>query len=388
MMKTLFRHRPVRWAAYTLLALLTLECCSRLEDRIRQQAPLDRPYTIDSVFHDGPDGRHGRPGAHFAKWSMNSLGYRSPEPRPDSSVRVLTFGASETFGLYESAGQEYPRQLERELQRRGLERAEVINVALPGMRIGHADYLREAIARLRPQWVLLYPSPANYIGAEASLCHEGATARPVRMTPPPEQFEPPPPRAHLRLAGKVEQVVKPLLPLKMTVAMKRLSIRRAEAGGEVMDRLPEPMLGHFLADLSCTARVVESMGARPLLVTHATVFGPGFERGDGLMLTNWRSFYPELREDGFLDMERRAAEGVRALARARQLPLADASAQLPGGTENFADFVHFTDAGAAHMARLVADTLLQASGPQATRPQLTAAVGPLPGQSDPVTRVR
>ena len=120
MMTTLLKHRPVRWTAYALLALLTLECCARLEDSLRQQAPMNRPHNIDSVFHDSPEGRQGRPGARFAKWSMNSLGYRSPEPRPDSSVRILTFGASETFGLYESAGNEYPRQLERELQRRGL----------------------------------------------------------------------------------------------------------------------------------------------------------------------------------------------------------------------------------------------------------------------------
>ena len=374
MMTTLLKHRPVRWTAYALLALLTLECCPRLEDSLRQQAPMNRPHNIDSVFHDSPEGRQGRPGARFAKWSMNSLGYRSPEPRPDSSVRILTFGASETFGLYESAGNEYPRQLERELQRRGLSNAEVINIALPGIRIGHADYLREAIARLQPQWVLLYPSPANYIGAENTLCREGAATRPVRMTPSPEQMAPPPPQLHLRLAGKLTDIVKPLLPLQMTVALKRLSIQRFEARGEVMDRLPDEQMNRFLSDLSCTARVAESMGARPLLVTHATRFGPGFERGDGLMLTNWRSFYPELREDGLLDMERRAAAGMRALAQARGLPLVDASAEIPGGAENFADFVHFTDAGAQRMATLVADTLTDTIRRGQVRPQVVASV--------------
>ena len=45
------------------LALLTLECCARLEDSLRQQAPMNRPHNIDSVFHDSPEGRQGRPAA-------------------------------------------------------------------------------------------------------------------------------------------------------------------------------------------------------------------------------------------------------------------------------------------------------------------------------------
>ena len=64
MMTTLLKHRPVRWTAYALLALLTLECCARLEDSLRQQAPMNRPHNIDSVFHqkarEAPSFRAGR----------------------------------------------------------------------------------------------------------------------------------------------------------------------------------------------------------------------------------------------------------------------------------------------------------------------------------------
>ena len=50
------------------------------------------------------------------------------------------------------------------------------------------------------------------------------------------------------------------------------------------------------------------------------------------------------------------------------------SAEIPGGAENFADFVHFTDAGAQRMATLVADTLTDTIRRGQVRPQVVASV--------------
>lgn len=359
-MTSLFRiPRLLRYAGYALIALLTFEICARTEDLVLHGASFWRPYTIESVFMAGPEGRLGRPNASFGKWSMNSFGYRGPEPSA-GVPRVLAFGASETFGLYESPGREYPRQLESALRAQGFGPVEVVNVALPGMRVGHAGHLRRAIETLRPQWVLIYPSPANYIGAERRLCVDPAQAPASGDAAAHGQAGPAPLRPlHLRLAGKVEQVVKPLMPLSWTVAVKRLAIRRAEREAEPMARLPQPMLDLFLADVDCTVRTAQALGARVVLATHATRFGPDLQPGDGLMLTNWRSFYPELREEGFLDMERRANQGVRELAARRGLPLVDAAAVVPGGPEHFADFVHFTDEGARRMAALAAQAFVR-----------------------------
>jgi lysophospholipase L1-like esterase len=77
----------------------------------------------------------------------------------------------------------------------------------------------------------------------------------------------------------------------------------------------------------------------------------------------WRRFYPGLAEDGFLDLERRANHETREVARRRGLPLFDAARRVPRGPEHFADFVHFTDAGAEAMARGVAEAMAERVAP-------------------------
>ncbi|MEX8495129.1 SGNH/GDSL hydrolase family protein, partial [Sphaerotilus sp.] len=335
--------RWIRWIGYGLLAALTLELCARSEDLVRQGAAFWKPFSIESIFRQGEFGREGRPGAHFGKWQMNSMGFRSPEPRP-GKVRVLTFGASETFGLYESPGNEYPRQLERTLQRHGMPDAEVVNIALPGLRVGHAEYLARAVQALQPTWVLIYPTPANYIEADASYCGRHVAPR----APVPEKA------LELRVVGKLGEQARQVVPPEVTTALKRLSIRLAERHVVPVDQLPQATLDLYRDDVECAVRTVEALGTKVVLATHATVFGPDLQPGDGQMLSAWRSYYPELREAGFLDMERRANESLRALAARRGLPLMDAAAQIPGGRRHFADFVHFTDEGARQMSDLAA----------------------------------
>ena len=64
-------------------------------------------------------------------------------------------------------------------------------------------------------------------------------------------------------------------------------------------------------------------GVTPILVTHANRFGESLGEKDREQLTAWRRFYPKLTEAGFLDMERRMNDAIRALAKEKQLPLVD-----------------------------------------------------------------
>lgn len=339
------------WLGYGLLALVTLEGAARVEDFWRSGAPLLGNYSIESVFQVGDLGKEGRPGAHFGKWQMNALGFRGPEWMSSSALRVMTVGASETFGLYESPDHDYPRQLEALLRREpGWASASVVNVALPGMRIGRTAYLERSLEKAPSQWVLIYPTPANYIGTTVGFC---AQPQPAQALPESERPEP-------RLKGKLVTLLKQHLPLGVMTWMRRVGILLAERHLEVMETLPEATLDAFAADVDCAVRAAQRHGARVLLSTHPNLFGPELMAGDGAALTAWRSFYPELRETGFLDMERRANARLRQLAAQRGVLLVDAAAQIPGGPQTFADFVHFTDAGAERMATLVARAIREA----------------------------
>ncbi len=335
-----------RSLGYGILAFATLELAARVEDFVREGAPLLAPYTINILFRPSAVGREGVPGARFGKWQMNSLGYRGPEVREGRS-NVLTFGASETFGLYEAANQEYPRALESYLDEIKPRSFNVVNIAIPGMRIGRIGYLERAIEQTQASHVVVYPSPANYIGTTKPFCQQ--LSAPVSSQSGIDE--------KVRLAGKLNQQAKKLLPTRVQSSMRSLSIwweTRHEAPAE---RVSNETLNALREDLNCVVRATKNRGSTAILVTHATYFGDRFEAGDEPMLLAWRRFYPELLEEGFLDLERRANDVIRSVAAQHQVPLVDAAATLPRGPASFADFVHFNDQGAMLMGKITAEAV-------------------------------
>src|SRR5688572_20214569 len=113
-------QRWARWALLAVAALVVLEWVSRIEERIGNGIPLTSRVRApgDLVWFDSA-GARGRPNASYRRWHLNALGLRGPEveaTKPPGVYRIVVTGSSETFGLYESKGREYPRQLEDSLR--------------------------------------------------------------------------------------------------------------------------------------------------------------------------------------------------------------------------------------------------------------------------------
>jgi lysophospholipase L1-like esterase len=325
------------------LWLATWEAAARLEDWLTAGASPLRPYGINTLFRASRVGREGVPGAHFGKWRMNALGFRGDDPVP-GRASILAVGASETFGQHESPGHEYPRLLEDELADRVAGRYNVVNAALPGMRLGRIAYLERALDLTRPRYVVIYPTPAHYIGVEQPIC----------ALPPSPAPSPPTLGERVRIVGRLDLLAKRITPPAVTQALRALDVWRT--GAPAMARAPAASIDAFRADVECAVDAVRARGATPVLLTHATIFGTsGQVAADARpQLVAWRRFYPELAEEGFLDLERRANAAVREVAARRGTLLVDAAAALPPGPEHFADFVHFTDRGARAMALEIA----------------------------------
>jgi hypothetical protein len=191
----------MRWLARLALLVefaLVLECTCRIDDWIRYRMPLWTPVKAkeDLIVIDA-EGEHGRPHAQFQSWALNNIGMRGPDvpiPKPPGVIRIVTAGASETFGLYESAGHSYPRLLEdslRALVRREACPAdppptiEVLNEAIFGMSLPTmAQDLRLRVAPLKPDIVVVYPTPMYYLAAAMPVrARPDSTGAPTRLPP-------------------------------------------------------------------------------------------------------------------------------------------------------------------------------------------------------------
>jgi hypothetical protein len=337
-------RRILKYAVGVLFAIFMLEFCARLDDYSSYGAPMWGPYDTEIMYVRDKIGRKGKPGARYKKWQLNSLGFRGPELQP-GRVRIVCMGSSETFGLYEAPGEEYPRQLERELNAwAGRNLFEVVNVAHPGETV-RTQILRvpETVEEVRPQIALIYPSPAQYIWLPwLKLDPAAPTATTSR------------PHLEWRIASNLRELAKRLLPKAVQDYLSEREIRREVAVyGMVMDRVPEENIIQFHNDLEKLVKTLRDAGVEPVLVTHAMRFGPVLSvssNSERHVLVSWRKFFPMLKEDGFLDMEWRMNGAIRQLATEQHLTLIDAAREISPGKQNFADFSHFTTAGAHLMA--------------------------------------
>jgi len=334
-------RKAVRALGCVVIVAVVWEVCARLDDRITQGAPLLQPYNLNVLYTNDALGIRGKPNGRYLKWTLNSLGYRGPE-LVSGRVRIVCLGSSETFGAYEDAGDEYPRQLERELNgRRKGSSIDVVNAAYPGLTIPTmVRRLPELVDRVRPSIAIIYPSLTGYIYASAP----GGVVKTVAVS-----------RLEARIAEKIRTVMVAAIPDAMQTWIKERMIAHAADPSGVMERLPEGHVDRFRGDLNELLDAVLADGAQPVLVTHATRFGSHVMPDERYMLVAWRKFYPFLAEEGFLDMEARLNEVIRQIAAERRLTLVDAARRMPTGKRYFGDFVHFTNEGAAILARMVAD---------------------------------
>jgi hypothetical protein len=339
------KHRRIllslRILGWLVLGVLTLEICARTEDTVRYGAPFWGNYDNESLYTYDAQGKHGRPHASYLKWKLNEAGYRGPALR-SGTYRIACIGSSETFGIYEAENNEWPRQLERELnQRAGRDAFEVVNTAYLGMTLSTSlrrlDFMMQAV---HPRLILIYPSYANYISPDYSEAPPG-------VIPPPRPVQP-------RLVSRVREFLKNALPDDLQDRLRAYEVQRGSRRIEVLDRVPDQSVERFANDLDAIIRQIRSRGAEVVLITHATRFGSSVQPSERHLLTAWRKFYPRLREDGFLDMEKRMSDALRQTASRNSVLVIDAATQLKPGPQNFVEFVHFTDEGAHELAQLVA----------------------------------
>lgn len=345
--------RLALWVSIALTCVGSAELTARLEDRLRLGIDWFAvpDHDRDLVLHDDL-GIRGRPNGRFKKWSLNSFGFRhaemSLEPAKDC-VRVMLLGASETFGLYESAGKEFPAQLETTLRRTGC--YEVVNAAVAGLTIkGQIQLWKGWASRFRPDVVVVYPTPGFYL----------ANSPPDFPKPPSRDTPAPPPWWTSRLLQRAKDVFEfPAFIQRRRVAQHLASLTSSEPGW-AFSSLPVDRLAQFEADLGMLTDVIQMTGARVVLLTHATRFGDTPATDDEEALYAWRQFTPKASAEILLEFEQRAAEATARTASRKGAALVDVRAVMNGRREWFAegDALHFNDAGAGIIADLIAQRLL------------------------------
>ncbi len=364
---------PARTAGTTLgfliVILVVMEVTCRVEDWVMYRTPiLSRASSLADLVVRDADGMHGRPNVAFQRWTMNSLGMRGPEASvvaPPNTIRVITAGASETFGQRESPNREYPRQLEDSLRARAQRgvcganapQFEVLNAAFAGMSMPTIEQdVRTRLSRLHPNFVVIYPSPVQYVDDEPPV--------PAARDTMPRQAVATTSTLHVRVFTRLRDQFKLLVPqfLQTMIRSRGLAAEvRSHPESWRFQTVPSERLAQYDADLRTLIGSVRAIGAVPVLATHANIF-MGQPVPDSDLLVTWQKFYPRATGPVLIAFDSLARQTTLRVGADSGVVTVDAAQTLAAAPRSaFVDFVHFSDDGAARIAALLAGGVLDAA---------------------------
>ena len=337
------------WAVgATTIAALTLEATVRVDDWAQFGVSLTSPAIgLDELAVRDSLGFHARAGTSFRQFRVNALGFRGPEVHDFSDGRpiVIAAGASETFGLYETAGKEWPRQLADSLTACGA-KVHVLNAAFAGMSLPtvRQDFERR-LRQLQPDMVLYYPTPMQYLVGDQPKPAQPVTG-PVAELPAWRS------RALPRFRDAVKRgVPQPLLDLVRKVDTWRT---RSRAGVTAKSEVEAARLSAFEEGLRTIVGTYRAAGTEPVLVVHANRFTDTTSVESKRLLTAWERFYPAYTGTAIVRFDAEAAERTLLVGRDSGVVVVDPRASLLAAPGAFSDFSHFNDAGAAIVGGLAA----------------------------------
>jgi hypothetical protein len=356
--------------AVVLAFILTIEICARIDDAIRFNAPFWQIYTADRLRIRYKEGLQiNIPNARFEKWRHNSLGFRGPEisqRKLPGITRVVCLGASETYGLNESADKEWPAQLSALLP---YPKYQVINASVVGLFLCYYKaYLIKYVLPVKPDIVICYVNPFFYASFFESLQKNSATQElsvkriekksnlnfAMKIT------------SNLRFLPKMKLVVKNAMQNSFPELLQLYQIRNSQKQIEVqeskllMGRIPKDTVSDacikgYKNELSDLVEFIESRGIKVVLCTYPSL----------ISLENLATKYPNLYLSarrycveysfkGMVDVLNKLSEVTRTVAFEKGTMFIDCQALIPKTIEYFADNVHYTDNGARLIANGIA----------------------------------
>jgi hypothetical protein len=346
-----------------LAVALGLELGVRVEDWITFGTPLlNRFRSPEELVVRTRDGMHGRPNARFARWIMNSRGFRGPEAdsaKAPGRIRVIAAGASEMFGLYESPDKEVPRQLEDSLRARygmggcGGREVEVWNAALPGMSLPTViQDLRLRVRRFEPDIVVLYATPAFYLANDLPMAARRSS---TDVVPPPDAIRALYPRSWSRLRDQAKGLVPGFLASWLRARRVETILRRRGAEWR-FDEVPVDRVEAFEAGLREAVGAAHSVGAQVVLATHGNAFTAGSAQARPEWRVAWEKFHPRATVGVLIAFDSAARAAVLRVAADSGVVVADVSRRMAeSGVLGFADYAHFNDVGAGIAAGAMAE---------------------------------
>jgi hypothetical protein len=370
-MKIIVR-KLIKWIWLVVVFVAVLELLARLGDTLRYDAPFWGDYSHLRLRTYDSDGiQYNIPLARFEKWQNNSLGFRGDEialNKPAGTYRIACMGTSESYGLFEEPGKEWPRQLADKIG--GNSRLEIINISVVGLPLSKFQpYFEKYVKKIAPDMVILLINPCSYVIESERLSNK-----------PPDQTAPVPAKpaqpefglssikeyiSNMRINDKLTKSIKRLIPSDILQKYQlRLSVKQvAEAerfrliNKSAYDTIPGKYIESYRKELQSLIDYYLANNMKVVLTSYPTLLSYENINMYPDLFLGARRYGVELSLKGMIDVTDKINRINEEMAVANGLDFVVLNELIPHTKDYFADNVHFTNKGAEFVAERVAVTI-------------------------------
>lgn len=349
--------RIIRSVFYLVAIALLFEVFARLDDLITYDAPFFRVYSYDTMLVDRDEfGSKGKANGRYEKWILNSHGFRGPEiqiERPKGLIRIVTFGASETFGLYESPGKEWPNQLRAALQTLYPDRKiEVINAARAGLSLESSkDYFEHRVLKFHPDIVLYYQGFSEYMDKDSLRPQKATIEQQQKLKARTSSREHSQGLMDLinqtRIYPKIKEAFKQKGPKRIVNWFQARNVQTIEARIDKerqIERIDHIQVDYYREKLKEFVSFLREHNITVLLAEHDVDL-----QCKGTYIVLWK-YHPSVSADALRQGYPLLNNAIRTVARETGSLFVEQKSLLQNPAENFAeDGIHLTDKGAERL---------------------------------------
>jgi hypothetical protein len=235
------------------------------------------------------------------------------------------------------------------------------------------SYYEHWASRFGARYVVVYANALFYLNVPDN------SPSPAKQYNPPQTVPEHTGAPQIPLESRLLFRLRDILDVPQWIVDKRdarriAAVRSSHQAGWVFQKPPEKQLAFFLDDMTGLVDSIEQKGSVPVLVTHARRTLTIDDESDRADVAGGIVHTPRATPEVIIGFAAAANDRLRALAAGRQLLLVDAEAPFAENPDDFSDFVHFSERGAAKMAKLIAQAILASAPSDSKTYQRSGAV--------------
>lgn len=311
------------------------------------------------------------PNIRYKKWKINSLGFRGKEinlEKKKGQIRIMCFGSSETLGIHETEGKDWPSQLSEVLKDKYPE-VEVINISIMGLsQRMRKKYIEKYVLPLDPD-IILMNHHRLFFHIRESMRGEEINIIPCLINGNIKNNS----KGHIlfdRLLSNFRNAIYKLFPnqalsyYSMWRLRKKIKIKEKEylLNKTPLHEIPEHIISKYEQELNSFIGFLKEKNIVPVMPTFPFLTTcTNKDTYKKILMETRLMFFIELSEDGILDAMSKLNNLIKKTAQKQNVLCVDIDSLLPKTLEYFADELHYTDRGSELIAREICESLIRSN---------------------------